>query len=355
MGPVVPANGDVRITLDHSSKIYEYIHNNFINIEKMDNNPKTKKKNPLLWIIAIPIVLILCTGMTIATAVIVYNNSNRISIGTANKSYTTDSLIYPSTTYDYSDEGSYAGASEEYATMESADYSDTTTTWGEKIIKSGSLSLVVNDLDAAQADIETIVDSKQGYIVYLYDYDTTGGDRIISITFKVPQENFDATYEEVKGIADEVVSASIDANDVTQEYTDLQSRLTNLKASESQYLTIMSRATDIEDILAVQNELTNVREEIEVIQGQINYYDSYTDYSTITVTLSLSPENIEIPEEKWRPWAVVVEAWEAFLEVLKWLFKVLIWFLVFSPCVLVPALIIIVVRKARKKKAKLNR
>ena len=56
---------------------------------------------------------------------------------------------------------------------------------------------------------------------------------------------------------------------MTSDYTDLQSRLRNLEDAEEQLRTIMDSAFNTEDVLTVYNRLVEVREQIEVIKGQI--------------------------------------------------------------------------------------
>jgi len=325
-------------------------------MEKSPDKKSSKKK--LLWLLAIPALLFLCIAGVFVAGLVVYEKE---SVGLSTGGLNTGDSSYDD--YYYTDEYKAVGSYDQAESAVAPEYEgvlgydpatissyDSTTQWGEKVIKTGTLTMVVEDLDSAVADLKLVVETEQGYITSLNDNEGRAGGRLISVVFKVPQDRFDSALTAVKEIADEVMTETVDANDVTQEYTDLQSRLTNLRSAEEQYLTIMTKATDVEDILAVQSELTNVREEIEMIQGQINYYDSYTSYSTITVYMSVSPENIEIPEEKWRPWAVVVEAWKAFLDVMKGVYAVLIWVVVFSPIVLVPVIIIKLVKRAKKNK-----
>jgi hypothetical protein len=76
------------------------------------------------------------------------------------------------------------------------------------------------------------------------------------------------------------------ATDVTSQYVDLQSRITALQASRQQYLTIMTKASSVGDVLAVQAQLDSLQSQIEQLQGQLAVLDSETSYSTLTTSLS---------------------------------------------------------------------
>src|SRR3972149_7655643 len=93
--------------------------------------------------------------------------------------------------------------------------------------------------------------------------------------------------EQPRGIAKQVRSERSEASEVTEEYTDLEARLRNLEATEASYLELLTGAGDIPDILLVQDRLSQVRQEIEQVQGRINLLDNLTDLATITIQLSL--------------------------------------------------------------------
>jgi hypothetical protein len=103
-------------------------------------------------------------------------------------------------------------------------------------------------------------------------------------------------------MAEKVVSKNQSGQDVTADYTDLQSRLRNLERAEEQLSQVMADANRTEDVLLVYNELTQVTEQIEVIKGQMQYFEEASAFSAISLTLNA----IEIPpatppKAKWQP------------------------------------------------------
>ena len=90
---------------------------------------------------------------------------------------------------------------------------------------------------------------------------------------------------EVKNLATDIRSENVSGQDVTAEYTDLTSRRNNLERAEAQLQEIMASATKTEDVLNVFNQLTQIRGEIEVIKGQMKYYEESSNFSAINVEL----------------------------------------------------------------------
>ena len=118
---------------------------------------------------------------------------------------------------------------------------------------------------------------------------------------------------------------------MTEEYVDLQSRLKNLEATEAQLLKIMERSGTIPDVLAVQRELTNVRGQIEMTKGRMQYLERNVEMASITVNLALAEEVLPIPpSEKWLPVYVAKRAWRSVLANLRAISYLLIWIGVYS-------------------------
>jgi hypothetical protein len=221
-----------------------------------------------------------------------------------------------------------------------------------KIRKSGSINLTVESLEEANDEVLDILDNYNGTVVSSNE-SGVGNYKTISITLKVPVEYFGDLFQSVKDIDGEVDYASYYTDDVTREYTDLESRLNNLEAAEAQLVKILETAETVEDTLAVYNQLTSTRSQIEVIKGQLKYLDSQVDYSYLTITLSLSDVGKEVKDEKWQPLGVVKNAFSALVDFGIKIVDSLIWIVVFSPLVLIPVFIIIsIVKKKAKKEEK---
>jgi hypothetical protein len=230
--------------------------------------------------------------------------------------------------------------------LDSLNYDEANTE--SKIRKSGSINLTVESLEKANDGVLDILDNYNGSVVSSNE-SGVGNSKSISITLKVPVEYFEDLFEEVKDMKGEVDYASYYTDDVTQEYTDLQSRLKNLKATETQLVKILETADTVEDTLAVFNQLSSTRSQIEVLEGQIKYLDNQVDYSYLTVYLSLSDVGKEVKDEKWEPLGVVKNAFSALVDFGIGIVDMLIWVIVFSPVILIPLAIVLLIIKKRKK------
>src|SRR3989338_1952432 len=200
-----------------------------------------------------------------------------------------------------------------------------------KEIKIGSLSLVVEDVPLALEKITGFAKTQEGYVVYTY----MSKERLFptaSITLRVQEEKFDESMTELKKFG-ELKQAQIQGQDVTEEYVDLEARLKNLRVTESQFAEIMGKAQKIEDILAVQAELSEVRGGIESLEGRKKYLDQNVAYSVISLNLSTSADQIPLvdEDEKWKPLAIFKTALRNLIALGQGLLNFVIWLFVFIP------------------------
>jgi hypothetical protein len=201
------------------------------------------------------------------------------------------------------------------------------------VIRNANLSLVVEDPALSADEIISLAGSMGGYVVNSNVYQTTYGSSEIpttraSITIRVPVERLDEALDKIIEIAIDVREKNISGQDVTREYTDLQSRLKNLEAAEEQLREIMDRATKTEDVLQVFEDLRQVRGEIEVIKGQINYYEDAAQLSAIAI--DLIPDELAQPLSigGWRPQGTARDAVEALINALQFLVDAGIWIVI---------------------------
>lgn len=218
---------------------------------------------------------------------------------------------------------------------------------GSKLQKNGSINLLVEGIDDAVDDLKAVNGMFGGVITNIYD-SGRGNDRSVSITVKVPVDKFETYYEELRKIEGEVTYANVSTLDVTEEYIDITSRLSNLKSTEVQLVKILEKAESVTDILAVQRELNTVRGEIESYEQRKRYFDTQTDYSYITVSFSLDKTGLNVAQDEWKPWGEVKAAVKSLIEVLKAFVNMIIWIVIFSPVVLIPFFVIKYLVKRRK-------
>lgn len=159
-----------------------------------------------------------------------------------------------------------------------------------KIIKTSYLTIEVRNVTASLDPLRSIATAHGGYVGSL-SVNTRYGDRLYAVlTMRVPSHEFDSTITEIKTLGS-LKSESLSADDVTEEYVDLQARRTALASQLAQYNRIMERAENVSEILEVQVQIERVQVELDRIDGRLKYLDNRVDYATITVALQ-EPEPV---------------------------------------------------------------
>ena len=207
------------------------------------------------------------------------------------------------------------------------------------IIRTANLSLEVESSSAAEASIRASAAANQGYVVSVETSGATGYEYTI-ITIRVPADRFDTVLGGVEGLASRVLSRSISGQDVTEEFVDLESRLRNLEATRTRLLDLLERANRVEDALNVNNALTDVQGQIEVITGRMQYLRQSAAMSTITAQLQPVRSEPAIEVAGWRPLEVAADALRELVALVQWLINLLIVFVIFTPVWLPPVLLI---------------
>ncbi len=225
------------------------------------------------------------------------------------------------------------------------------------IIKTGYMSLAVADVPKAIDDIVGLIKTRGGEEVnrnvsknnYMYQAREVVSF-VGSVTVRVPSDKFEESLSALKQVG-EVESQQVNAQDVTEEYVDIQAQLKNYRATEAQYLEIMKRAEKIQDVLEVQRELGNVRSQIDRLEGRTKYLQQSSAKSTITVNLTTKPENVPVVDEgdEWKPAVAFKDALRSLLGVGKSIGDALIWAVVYLPVALVVFIIAwILIRRSRR-------
>jgi hypothetical protein len=220
------------------------------------------------------------------------------------------------------------------------------------IIKNGELDLLVEDTDRALDQIAQIAVDNGGYVLNSQTWQE-GEVKAGSVTIAVRAENFETAMRRLGDTAIEVLGETSSGQDVTAEYVDLGSRLSSLEATRDRLRTFLEDAQDVEEALAVNQELSQIESEIEQVRGRMNYLSGRATYSTITINLSMP---YDVPTPTPTPWSLgntfnsAVKAQGALLRFLAgaatWLVVVL------GPYIVVLAIIILVVRALLRRRKK---
>ncbi len=220
---------------------------------------------------------------------------------------------------------------------------------GRLIIKNADLRLLVADTDVAVDRSTQIVGDLGGYIVSsrVWYQDYYGHNlKYAAITIGVPVEQFERGLSRLRGLSVKVLDESASGEDVTDQYVDLQSQLTNLEVTRERIKSFLDQAQNVDEALRINQQLSEIERQIEQIKGQINYLSDRSAYSTITVNFEPElPEIISTPTPTptpvaWDPGDTFNDARTTVTTAYQGIFDFLIFFLVVLVPILAPPLLI---------------
>jgi hypothetical protein len=156
-----------------------------------------------------------------------------------------------------------------------------------QLIRTGSMSLIVGDVERAINATQTVARTHGGSVLSLSDQTpANAGERhTAQMQIGVPQYNFDAAMTALASVGG-VQARSVSAQDVSAQIVDVQARLNNARRTEADLLRIMDRQGKIEDVLSAEQQLAQVREQVEQLAGQLQATKHQVAYSTIDVSLT---------------------------------------------------------------------
>ena len=214
----------------------------------------------------------------------------------SNKSYSADSspAMYDSGAYDdYSYEYAEEAYAEEAKVTADANTSvevNESNTSNRKLIKTVNMSVETKEFDNLISGIEEQVNSTGGYVEssnisnnnYYSNRDTV---RYASYTVRIPANQLNSFLERVKGVSN-VISMNQDVRDVTLSYTDLESHKKSLLTEQERLLALLENADNMEDIITIEERLSEVRYSIESMESQLRVMDNQVDYSTVYIDIT---------------------------------------------------------------------
>ena len=154
-----------------------------------------------------------------------------------------------------------------------------------KIIYTANLTLESKDYEAARSALDSALAEAGGYLESSSEYSDAGDSRSVSLTYRVPQQNYENFLAAVAE-AGNVTYKNQQADDVTAQYMDVETRLENLKAQRTRLQQLQQQAETLSDLLEIESSLTEVQSQIESWQSQMDWYNDQVEECTVYVSLS---------------------------------------------------------------------
>jgi hypothetical protein len=184
-----------------------------------------------------------------------------------------------------------------------------------KVIRNADLQIEADDTRAAIDRIVALVEAAGGFVAdaTVNPVEDPEDQPTASMTLRIPSAELSRVMNQIKDSVQKVVSESQSADDVTEQFIDLEARLTNLEALEVELRALLTEVrqqpdADPDKLLRVFNEVAAVRGQIEQIQGQLDYLENVVDLATLSIGLTPTPAVVPIVEDTWEPIEVARDA-----------------------------------------------
>ncbi|UTC49922.1 DUF4349 domain-containing protein [Treponema sp. OMZ 855] len=214
-----------------------------------------------------------------------------------------------------------------------------------QLIKEGSINFETHDIAETRQHIESLV---QKYGAYISQEDERASSSRIyqNMTVRIPKTHFDVFVTELSGGVKKIDEKSITVQDVTEEFIDSTARLAVKKETEQGYLRLLNQAKTIKDILDIQNELQDIRSDIESIEGRLRYLKNSVNFSTLHISMY---QQIEAASETGSVFMPVWDAIKGGVQAFAAVCIALLYGWVFIALGIAAMLIILRLRKRRRK------
>lgn len=171
---------------------------------------------------------------------------------------------------------------------------------GQKLIRKVNLSVETKEFDALMPALNTQIGQLGGYIENMETYNGSRysdyrGSRYARMTIRIPKAQLDGFLETVSGICN-VVRQNESADDVTLNYVDMESRRNTLRTEQERLLAFLEKAQSIEEIITIEDRLSNVRYQLESMEAQLRTIDNRVDYSTVDLDITEVKELTPVAE-----------------------------------------------------------
>lgn len=214
------------------------------------------------------------------------------------------------------------------------------------VIKDANLEMIVDDVDIALTQITQLTTDNGGYIISSQTW-LVGQSKNATLQLGVPSLRFESMLNTLRTLAVQVVKETTSGQDVSAEYTDLRSRLTNLEATAARVRDFLKDAKTVEESLHINAELSNLEGQIEQVKGQMKYYEGRAAFSTVTLTLK--QKDAPLAPAAWNPGSTASRAASVLVKFVQFVADLVIWLVIVAgPFVLGMGLLVGAVWAARR-------
>lgn len=220
--------------------------------------------------------------------------------GASKSSYMDEASYASDTIYNYDSAATTEAVAQETGEISGTENAEVVPDSERKLIKNVTLQVETKEFDTLLTNVETKVGQLGGYIqnynTYNNGYAETQVYRGADLTLRIPVEQLDQFVTEVAAISN-VTSRNESVEDVTLQYVDLESHKKALQAEYDRLIELLEQAETVEDIIALEGRLSEVRYQMESMESQLRTYDNQIDYSTVYLYINEVVELTPVEEQ----------------------------------------------------------
>lgn len=200
-----------------------------------------------------------------------------------------------------------------------------------KVVQDTIVSEQVKDVRQSVSEIGRVANNYGGYVVSS-QVSSPEGASSGTVVFRVSSDKLSEALSDVKSFAVKVVSEEVYAQDITDQYENLDQRKAILEETKKQFEMIRTGAKEVSDLVSITRELISIQSQIDSIVGQQKYFDGTVKLSRVTVYLSTDEFSLPYtPDRPWRPEVVVKQAIRSLVGSLQSVGSFVIWVVIYSP------------------------
>ena len=218
------------------------------------------------------------------------------------------------------------------------------------VVRNGSIDLRVDDVSESAAKVEAMVREGGGYIESSNSSGFGTSDPVVNMTVRIPENGFSSALGEIRNMGT-VLHETTDAEDVTMQMIDLDARIKTMSAKEETLRSMLTAARNVNDIISIQDQLTNVRTEIEIMSARREKTLRLAKLSTLSITLSKNAVIQAAPSDpNWFNQSLGA-ATTKFMSITRGAVSGILWIAIFAPLWLIPVGVVLWARKQYKARS----
>jgi hypothetical protein len=216
------------------------------------------------------------------------------------------------------------------------------------VVRTATLTVEAKNVPDALAKARTLVDGAGGYVGDESTSLDAAGREHSRVQLKVPPADYERLLEDLAGLG-KLTDRKVNAEDVTSQVVDVQSRIKSQQTSVARLRELMNRAVKLSDVVTLEGELSTREADLEALQAQQKSLKERTDMATVTLVLT-EPEAVAAAKKDDGVWASVGDAlgagWHAFYVTFR---AILVALAAALPFAALAALVWVLIRTLRRR------